>query len=205
MRQWYKDICQCLYTVACSLPLKLWLCCFSATKARNSMCVSFLYHKEQRAYVKRVQEKILRDSVPSKTEIQQHEKSKHAAWLLWSCLLMTSNELENVREPGLSLKPERRKIGGRENGKKVKKGTEAVNNYFSTTAATKTQSGSKFLTAFMLPDLHCHVWANRKKKRAAAVLEVMKVKSQNNKIIEQTVRGRGYEMQIKYIRTNILW
>lgn len=45
------------------------------------MCVLFfsIDHKEQRAHVKRrVQEKILIDSVPSKTEIQQHEESKHA-------------------------------------------------------------------------------------------------------------------------------
>lgn len=43
------------------------------------MYFSLIDRKEQRAYVrKRVQEKILIDSVPSKTEIQQHEKSKPA-------------------------------------------------------------------------------------------------------------------------------
>lgn len=41
----YANVCiQELVAAACSLPLKLWLCCFSATKARDSMRVSFLYH-----------------------------------------------------------------------------------------------------------------------------------------------------------------
>lgn len=47
---------------------------------------------------------------------------------------MTSNELENVRECSLSLKPERGKIAGKEkDGEKVKEGTEVVSNYLSAT------------------------------------------------------------------------
>lgn len=54
---------------------------FSCESMRQYVCTFFVSidHKEQRAYVKRrVHDKILIDSVPSETEIQQHEESKHA-------------------------------------------------------------------------------------------------------------------------------
>ncbi|OPJ76644.1 hypothetical protein AV530_016289 [Patagioenas fasciata monilis] len=65
--------------------LRFWTQCGRSAvlkRTENKMreiCETARDRKEQRTYVKRrVHDKILIDSVPSETEIQQHEESKHA-------------------------------------------------------------------------------------------------------------------------------